>query len=116
MTQKEKYQEEYEKYKHIEIVCGKYMLASNNMIDYLITDIDSQKEMATLLTLSSKNVKQKTLHWCKKNLVKIPDDSQNFFIKRLEDKDQYLCEECNYIAHFVQKVCTKCGTPLNSEQ
>ncbi len=71
MSQKEKYQEEYEKFKHVNITCGKYKLASNNFIEYLIIGIDEQKEMATLLTLSSKNVKQKTLHWCRKNLIQM---------------------------------------------
>lgn len=109
MSQKEKYQEEYEKYKHIQLELGKYKLSSNEMIEYEITFLDDEKEIATLLTLSSKNIKNKTYHWCRKNLIKIPNDSVNFYIKRLEEEGLFLCDNCNYQGHLSQKVCTKCG-------
>ncbi len=73
----QKYLEEYERLKHIEISVGFYMWAAptnlplnlrNRGLYYEVLSI--QGEQATLKTLHSGAIQTKTLHWCRKNLIR----------------------------------------------
>ncbi len=66
----EKYKEEYEKYKHIQIEPGIYIL-KNTLIKYEIQEISTETEKVKLKTLNTNNIQIKTLHWCRKNLIKL---------------------------------------------
>lgn len=68
MSQKQKYIEEYEKYKHIELCCSIWHLKSNHFIKYEILDIS--ENIITLKTVHTGNIVEKTPHWCRKNLEK----------------------------------------------
>lgn len=67
MSMKERYLEEYEKFKHIEIAPGLY---SQNGIEFEIVSVDNEKDCATIKTIKSGVIKVKTLHWCRKKLIK----------------------------------------------
>ena len=66
---KNKYLEEYEKYKDIELSLGKYELRTNSYIKYEILQINEAQDRVTLRNIRSLNEMGKTLHWCRKNLV-----------------------------------------------
>lgn len=62
------YEEEYLKYKDILITPGLYKSKQN--IEHEVVSIDYDKELAMVTTIHSDFTKQRTLHWCRKNLVK----------------------------------------------
>lgn len=66
MSQKEKYLEEFEKYKHIQISLGNYK--NKDGIEFEIVGISN--ETADVKTKKSGVIKTRTLHWCRKYLVK----------------------------------------------
>ena len=66
---KQKYLEEYEKYKHIKIEHQLYRLKSNCSILYEVLDVDEHTQLVWIRTVASGAEKKKTLHWCRKNLV-----------------------------------------------
>jgi hypothetical protein len=66
-----KYQEEYDKWKHIVISPGKYKQKSssgNFVITYEVISVDTDAETVTLKNPNNGNTKSKTLHWARKNL------------------------------------------------
>ena len=65
---KQKYLEEYEKYKNINIEFRTYRLKSNRRILYEVLDIDEKLQRVLIKTVSSGVEQSKTLHWCRKNL------------------------------------------------
>jgi len=71
MSQKEKYLEEFEKYKNVELSYGRWRLKSNNFIQYDIVTICD--DFVRLETVHTKNVVEKTPHWCRKNLEKVSE-------------------------------------------
>ena len=65
----QRYIEEYEKHKHIVIEPGVYRIKKNEHYSYEVIEVDLDNE---LVRLKKDNfVSQKTLHWCRKNLVRI---------------------------------------------
>jgi len=71
MSQKKKYLEEYEKYKHIVVSPGVYQHRERSDIKYDVSDVDTKTEKATVRTIHSGVSKQRTLHWCRKYLEKV---------------------------------------------
>jgi len=65
---KEKYLQEYEKYRHVKIEHRKYKLKSNGSIIYEILDISEDKDKAIIKSVASGMERERTLHWCRKNL------------------------------------------------
>jgi len=70
MSGQQRYLEEYEKYKHIQLEEGEYAMKSNPTIKVMIMSINEEAERALVRTLKSKNERERTLHWCRKNLVR----------------------------------------------
>ena len=70
MNAQEKYLEEYGKYKNVPIETGHYSLKSNSLIKVEILSINLEKETVQVKTIKSGFVKEKTLHWCRKNLIR----------------------------------------------
>ncbi len=66
---KQKYLEEYEKYKYIKIENQIYTLKSNELILYEVVDISEREERATVRSVASGMERERTLHWCRKNLL-----------------------------------------------
>jgi hypothetical protein len=69
---KNKYLEEFEKYKHIKVSPGLFEL-KNTSIKYEVLEVNEEKNEAIVKTVSSGNVATKTVHWCRKNLKSIHD-------------------------------------------
>ena len=70
---KNKYLEEYEKYKHVKVVPQVYKLKSNENILYEVLEVDEIGEQVYLKTVRSKNERTRTLHWCRKNLIPLKE-------------------------------------------
>ncbi len=68
MSMKEKYLEEYEKYKDIEITTGDY--SNKDGIRFSVLSINEEEQKAEVQTTKSGVIKTRTLHWCRKNLRK----------------------------------------------
>ncbi len=69
----QKYLEEYEKFKHIEVCPGIYTRKSRAHIQIQVESVNAEDEKVTMKTLSSGHRFVKTLHWCRKNLVRIEE-------------------------------------------
>ena len=68
---KRKYLEEYEKYKDINIQLNEvYSKKSRTTEKVEIIEIDEESEMARIKNLITEVLTTKTLHWCRKNLIK----------------------------------------------
>ena len=68
---KKKYLEEYEKYKDVDIQLNEvYAKKSRKTEKVEIIDIDENSQMARIKNLRSEVLTTKTLHWCRKNLIK----------------------------------------------
>ena len=68
---KKKYLEEYEKYKDVELVLNEvYSKASRTSEKVELVEIDETAEVARIKNLRSEVLTTKTLHWCRKNLIK----------------------------------------------
>ena len=68
---KKKYLEEYEKYKNVEIQLNEvYSKKSKTSEKVVIVEIDEESEMASVKNLRTEALVTKTLHWCRKNLIK----------------------------------------------
>jgi hypothetical protein len=63
------YLQEYERLKHIEVIPGDYENSSG--IKFQILSIDKDSDTAQVKTVKSGLVKNRTLHWCRKNLLNI---------------------------------------------
>tara|TARA_R110002020_G_scaffold124200_4_gene281151 strand:- start:1283 stop:1537 length:255 start_codon:yes stop_codon:yes gene_type:complete len=70
MNSQQRYLQEYEKYKHIQIDKGEYHMRSNPTIKVMIMSINEAAERVLVKTLKSGNERERTLHWCRKNLVR----------------------------------------------
>ena len=68
----EKYLEEYEKYKNINITEDTYILRDTS-IKYNILKIDKDNQTALVETVHSGIQRNKTLHWCRKNLISLEE-------------------------------------------
>jgi len=68
---KRRYLEEYEKYKDVELQLNEvYSKKSRTTEKVEIIDIDEEAQMARIKNLRSEVLSTKTLHWCRKNLIK----------------------------------------------
>ena len=68
---KKKYLEEYEKYKDVEIQLNEvYSKKSKTSEKVEVIDIDEDSQMARVKNLRTETLQTKTLHWCRKNLIK----------------------------------------------
>jgi len=69
MSSVNKYLQEYEKYKHINLqLDGLYEKKSRPGEKVKIIFIDEVYETALVRNLRTENTQNKTLHWCRKNL------------------------------------------------
>jgi len=71
---KQKYLEEYEKYKNVKIKHQTYKLKSNRNILYEVFDVDESGEKAIVKSVASGVERERTLHWCRKNLMILPTE------------------------------------------
>lgn len=68
---KKKYLEEYEKYKNVDIQLNEvYSKKSKTSEKVEVIDIDEASQMARVKNLRTETLQTKTLHWCRKNLIK----------------------------------------------
>ena len=68
---KKKYLEEYEKYKDVDIQLNEvYSKKSKTSEKVEVIDIDEDSQMARVKNLRTETLQTKTLHWCRKNLIK----------------------------------------------
>ena len=68
---KKKYLEEYEKYKDVDIQLNEvYSKKSKTSEKVEVIDIDENSQMARVKNLRTETLQTKTLHWCRKNLIK----------------------------------------------
>jgi len=70
MNSQQKYLQEYEKYKNVKVQEGEYHMRSNPTIKVMIMSINEAAERVLVRTLKSGNERERTLHWCRKNLVR----------------------------------------------
>lgn len=64
----QQYLAEYERLKHITITPGSYKTVQH--IDVEVVEVDETTETALVRTSKSGAERVRTLHWCRKNLVK----------------------------------------------
>jgi hypothetical protein len=68
---KRKYLEEYEKYKNIKLHLNEvYSKKSRTTEKVQLIEVDEEAEMARVKNLRTGTLQTKTLHWCRKNLIK----------------------------------------------
>ena len=68
---KQKYLTEYNKYKDVKLdMSAVYSKKSRTSEKVLIMEIDEKAEMARVKNLRTGALQTKTLHWCRKNLIK----------------------------------------------
>jgi pyruvate-formate lyase len=68
---KRRYLEEYEKYKEVPLVLNEaYLKKTKHSEKVQITKIDEEAQLAIVENLRTGNTQIKTLHWCRKNLIK----------------------------------------------
>ena len=68
---KRKYLEEYEKYKNIKLQLTEvYSKKSRTTEKVQLIEVDEEAEMARVKNLRTGTLQTKTLHWCRKNLIK----------------------------------------------
>tara|TARA_R110000851_G_scaffold187623_1_gene337515 strand:- start:1105 stop:1341 length:237 start_codon:yes stop_codon:yes gene_type:complete len=68
---KQRYLEEYEKYKDIQLTLNEtYSKKSKQTEKIHIIEIDETANVAIIKNLRTENTQIKTLHWCRKNLIK----------------------------------------------
>ena len=68
---KQRYLEEYEKYKDVQLTLNEtYSKKSKQTEKVQIIEIDETANVAIVKNLRTENTQMKTLHWCRKNLIK----------------------------------------------
>jgi hypothetical protein len=68
---KKRYLEEYEKYKNVELELNEvYSKASRTSEKVELVEIDEEAKVARIKNLRTEVLQTKTLHWCRKNLIK----------------------------------------------
>jgi hypothetical protein len=71
MSGVERYLKEYEKYKHVELEADVvYLKKSKTSERVLLLEINLEKNTAQVKNIRTENIQHKTLHWCRKNLIK----------------------------------------------
>ena len=68
---KKRYLEEYEKYKNVDLQLNEvYSKKSKTSEKIELVEIDEESQMARIKNLRTETLVTKTLHWCRKNLIK----------------------------------------------
>ena len=68
---KKRYIEEYEKYKNVDLQLNEvYAKKSKASEKVELVEIDEESQMARIKNLRTETLLTKTLHWCRKNLIK----------------------------------------------
>ena len=68
---KQRYLEEYEKYKDVQLTLNEtYSKKSKQTEKVQLIEIDETANVAKVKNLRTENTQIKTLHWCRKNLIK----------------------------------------------
>jgi hypothetical protein len=68
---KNRYLEEYEKYKHVQLVLNESYSKKTKVSEKVqLIEIDETAQVAVVENLRTGNTQIKTLHWCRKNLIK----------------------------------------------
>ena len=68
---KQRYLEEYEKYKDVQLTLNEtYCKKSKQTEKVQLIEIDETAKVAIVKNLRTENTQIKTLHWCRKNLIK----------------------------------------------
>ena len=68
---KQRYLEEYEKYKDVELTLNEtYSKKAKQSEKVQLVEIDETANVAIIRNLRTENTQIKTLHWCRKNLIK----------------------------------------------
>lgn len=68
---KKRYLEEYEKYKNVDLQLNEvYSKKSKTSEKVELVEIDEESQMARIKNLRTETLLTKTLHWCRKNLIK----------------------------------------------
>ncbi len=75
------YLEEYEKFKHIEVLVGFYCLSNNPR--FLCRVLSINGENAEVESTNSGLTRTRTLHWCRKNLTQISEEKFNIQLETL---------------------------------
>ena len=71
MSGVERYLKEYEKYKHVELEADVvYLKKSKTSERVLLLEVNLEKNTAQVKNIRTENIQHKTLHWCRKNLIK----------------------------------------------
>ena len=71
MSGVKRYLEEYEKYKHVELEADVvYLKKSKTSERVMLLEINLEKNTAQIKNIRTENIQHKTLHWCRKNLIK----------------------------------------------
>ena len=66
-----RYIEEYEKYKHVTLEANVvYLKKSKTSERVMLLEINLEKNTAQIKNIRTENIQHKTLHWCRKNLIK----------------------------------------------
>ena len=67
----QRYFEEYEKYKNVELDLDVvYLKKSKASERVMLLEIDVEGNAAQVKNMRTENIQNKTLHWCRKNLIK----------------------------------------------
>ena len=75
MSNMQRYFEEYEKYKNVELDLDVvYLKKSKASERVMLLEIDVEGNAAQVKNMRTENIQNKTLHWCRKNLIKERDD------------------------------------------
>jgi len=68
---KQRYLEEYEKYKDVQLTLNEtYFKKSKQTEKVQLVEIDETANVAIIKNMRTENTQIKTLHWCRKNLIK----------------------------------------------
>ena len=68
---KQRYLEEYEKYKDVELTLNEtYSKKAKQSEKVQLVEIDEEAKVARIKNLRTEVLQTKTLHWCRKNLIK----------------------------------------------
>ena len=68
---KKRYLEEYEKYKNVDLQLNEVYSKKSKVSEKVeLVEIDEESQMARIKNLRTETLLTKTLHWCRKNLIK----------------------------------------------
>ena len=84
---KQKYLEEFEKYKDVQLSTSEIYVKKSMITEKIILkEINKKKKVAIIKNIRTGSEQQKTLHWCRKNLQVVD------YISETEKLDDWLAE------------------------